>query len=215
MVPITLNTPKPLVLVNGKKIIETLLDAFIKAQIPEIIIVTGYLKDQFEILLKKYPNIKLVYNDKYNEMNNISSAYAVKDYFQNSYVLESDLVLYNQDIIRKYEYRSNFLGKKVDVTDDWCLETKNGVITKEKQGGYNCYQMYGISYYDEKDGKQIAKDIDKVFNMPGGKEKYWEQVMLDVFKNNYNIFVRECQDGDIIEIDSFKELKEIDKTYDV
>ena len=215
MVPITLNTPKPLVLVNGKKIIETLLDAVIKAQIPEIIIVTGYLKDQFEILLKKYPNIKLVYNDKYNEMNNISSAYAVKDYFQNSYVLESDLVLYNQDIIRKYEYRSNFLGKKVDVTDDWCLETKNGVITKEKQGGYNCYQMYGISYYDEKDGKQIAKDIDKVFNMPGGKEKYWEQVMLDVFKNNYNIFVRECQDGDIIEIDSFKELKEIDKTYDV
>ena len=215
MVPITLNTPKPLVLVNGKKIIETLLDAVIKAQIPEIIIVTGYLKDQFEILLKKYPNIKLVYNDKYNEMNNISSAYAVKDYFQNSYVLESDLVLYNEDIIRKYEYRSNFLGKKVDVTDDWCLETKNGVITKEKQGGYNCYQMYGISYYDEKDGKQIAKDIDKVFNMPGGKEKYWEQVMLDVFKNNYNIFVRECQDGDIIEIDSFKELKEIDKTYDV
>lgn len=215
MVPITLNTPKPLVLVNGKKIIETLLDAVIKAQIPEIIIVTGYLKDQFEILLKKYPNVKLVYNDKYNEMNNISSAYAVKDYFQNSYVLESDLVLYNEDIIRKYEYRSNFLGKKVDVTDDWCLETKNGVITKEKQGGYNCYQMYGISYYDEKDGKQIAKDIDKVFNMPGGKEKYWEQVMLDVFKNNYNIFVRECQDGDIIEIDSFKELKEIDKTYDV
>ena len=215
MVPITLNTPKPLVLVNGKKIIETLLDAVIKAQIPEIIIVTGYLKDQFEILLKKYPNIKLVYNDKYNEMNNISSAYAVKDYFQNSYVLESDLVLYNEDIIRKYEYRSNFLGKKVDVTDDWCLETKNGVITKEKQGWYNCYQMYGISYYDEKDGKQIAKDIDKVFNMPGGKEKYWEQVMLDVFKNNYNIFVRECQDGDIIEIDSFKELKEIDKTYDV
>ena len=215
MVPITLNTPKPLVLVNGKKIIETLLDAVTKAQIPEIIIVTGYLKDQFEILLKKYPNIKLVYNDKYNEMNNISSAYAVKDYFQNSYVLESDLVLYNEDIIRKYEYRSNFLGKKVDVTDDWCLETKNGVITKEKQGGYNCYQMYGISYYDEKDGKQIAKDIDKVFNMPGGKEKYWEQVMLDVFKNNYNIFVRECQDGDIIEIDSFKELKEIDKTYDV
>ena len=67
MVPITLNTPKPLVLVNGKKIIETLLDAVIKAQIPEIIIVTGYLKDQFEILLKKYPNIKLVYNDKYNE----------------------------------------------------------------------------------------------------------------------------------------------------
>ena len=59
LVPITLNTPKPLVLVNGKKIIETLLDAVVKAEIPEIIIVTGYLNEQFEILLKKYPNIIL------------------------------------------------------------------------------------------------------------------------------------------------------------
>ena len=58
MVPITLNTPKPMVLVNGKRIIETLLDAVVKAQIEEIIIVTGYLSEQFEVLLKKYPNIK-------------------------------------------------------------------------------------------------------------------------------------------------------------
>lgn len=215
MVPITLNTPKPMVLVNGKRIIETLLDAVVKAQIEEIIIVTGYLSEQFEVLLKKYPNIKFVYNDKYNEMNNISSAYMVKDKFQNSYVLESDLVLYNPNIIRKYEYYSNFLGKKVEVTDDWCIESKNGIITKEKLGGYNCYQMYGISYYDEEDGKKIEKDIDKVFNMPGGKEKYWEQVILDVCKNNYKIHVRECHEGDIIEIDTFNELKQIDKTYDV
>ena len=121
MVPITLNTPKPMVLVNGKRIIETLLDAVVKAQIEEIIIVTGYLSEQFEVLLKKYPNIKFVYNDKYNEMNNISSAYMVKDKFQNSYVLESDLVLYNPNIIRKYEYYSNFLGKNVEVTDDLCI----------------------------------------------------------------------------------------------
>ena len=215
MVPITLNTPKPMVLVNGKRIIETLLDAVVKAQIEEIIIVTGYLSEQFEVLLKKYPNIKFVYNDKYNEMNNISSEYMVKDKFQNSYVLESDLVLYNPNIIRKYEYYSNFLGKKVEVTDDWCIESKNGIITKEKLGGYNCYQMYGISYYDEEDGKKIEKDIDKVFNMPGGKEKYWEQVILDVCKNNYKIHVRECHEGDIIEIDTFNELKQIDKTYDV
>ena len=53
LVPITLNTPKPLVLVNGKKIIETMLDACVKVGIEEIIIVTGYLNEQFEILLKK------------------------------------------------------------------------------------------------------------------------------------------------------------------
>ena len=213
MVPITLNTPKPMVKVNGKRIIETLLDAVVEADIKEIIIVVGYLSEQFELLLKKYPNIKFIYNPKYNEANNISSAYLVKDKFANSYVLESDLLLYNKDLIRKYEYRSNMLGRYVDVTDDWCLETKNGIITKEKLGGYNCYQMVGISYYEAKDAPQMEKDLDMVYNSPGGKEKYWEQVFLDICKKNYQIAIRECHEGDVIEIDTFNELKEIDKTY--
>lgn len=215
MVPITLNTPKPLVLVKGKRIIETLLDAVVKAEIPEIIIVTGYLGEQFEILLKKYPNIKIVENKLYNEANNISSAFLIRNELQNSYVLESDLILYNSNLIRKYEYHSNFLGKYVDVTDDWCFETKNGIITKQKVGGYNCHHMYGISYYDAKDGKQLSKDIEEVYKTPGGKEKYWDQVPLDVCKQNYKIAVRECKENDIIEIDTFNELKKVDSIYDV
>ena len=176
LVPITLNTPKPLVLVNGKRIIETLLDAVVKAEIEEIYIVTGYLSEQFEILKKKYPQIKFVENNMYNEANNISSAYLVRNLIKNAYVLESDLYLYNPKLIRKYEYHSNFLGYYVDRSDDWCIEVKNGIITKEKVGGINCYQMVGISYYDENDGVNIKKDMEEVFKSPGGKEKYWEQV---------------------------------------
>lgn len=215
LVPITLNTPKPMVLVNGKRIIETLLDAVVKAEIEEIYIVTGYLSEQFEILKKKYPQIKFIENNMYNEANNISSAYLVRNLIKNAYVLESDLYLYNPKLIRKYEYHSNFLGYYIDRSDDWCIEVKNGIITKEKIGGINCYQMVGISYYDENDGQNIEKDMEEVFNSPGGKEKYWEQVILDICKKNYNIYLRECQKKDIIEIDTFNELKAIDKSYDV
>ncbi len=216
LVPITLNTPKPLVMVNGKRIIETLLDAVVAAGIEEIIIVTGYLAEQFELLKKKYPNIQLVYNAKYNEANNISSAYLVKDKFANAYVFESDLLLSNPKLVRKYEYQSNFLGMYTDVTDDWCLETtSNKQITKEKVGGYKCYQMCGISFYEEKYAKMMEEDLENVYNSPGGKEKYWDQVFLDVYKMHYQIYVRECQKGDIVEIDTFNELKAIDKTYDV
>ncbi|MCI9281076.1 MAG: NTP transferase domain-containing protein [Bacilli bacterium] len=215
LVPITLNTPKPLVKVHGKRMIETLLDAVVKAEIEEIIIVRGYLGEQFEVLLHKYPNIKFVNNSLYNEANNISSAYIVRDKMENAYVLESDLVLSNENLIRKYEYTSNFLGIPVDVTDDWCVESKNGIITKEKIGGTNCHQMIGISFYNSEDGKKLKNDIADVFNSPGGKEKYWEQVQLVERKNNYKIAVRECKKEDIIEIDTFNELKKIDKTYDV
>lgn len=216
LVPVTLNTPKPLVLVHGKKIIETLLDAVCKAGIEEIIIVRGYLKDQFDILLNKYPNIKFIDNDAYNEANNISSAYLIKDYIANSYVLESDLYLYNEKLIRKYEYTSNYLGRYVEKTDDWCFEVKNNTISKVKIGGMNCYHMYGISYFNEEAADKFKTDVSELYlNIPGGKEKYWDQVHLDVYRKNYRFEVRECFVNDIIEIDTFSELKQIDKVYDV
>ena len=53
------------------------------------------------------------------------------------------------------------------------------------------------------------------YEQPGGKERYWEQVPLVFCKKHYKVEVRECQENDIIEIDTFRELKAIDKTYDV
>ena len=74
LVPITLNTPKPLVRVHGERIIDSMLDAANHAGIQEIYIVRGYLSEQFDQLLYKYPNIKFIENPAYNEANNISSA---------------------------------------------------------------------------------------------------------------------------------------------
>lgn len=58
--------------------IDTLLDAVVRVGIEELIIVRGYLYEQFDQLLYKYPNIKFIENFEYNEANNISSANKVK-----------------------------------------------------------------------------------------------------------------------------------------
>ena len=50
MRPITLNTPKPLVMVHGKRIIESIIEALIAVDIKEIYIVRGYLGEQFDVL---------------------------------------------------------------------------------------------------------------------------------------------------------------------
>ena len=215
MVPITLNTPKPLVLVHGKRIIETLLDAVIAAGIEDITIVRGYLGEQFDVLLHKYPKIKFIENPLYNETNNISSAYLIKDMMENAYVLESDLLLFNPDIIRKYEYTTNYCGIKMDVTDDWCFYTKKGYISKLAVGGQDCHQMVGISYWNNEDGKKMSEDIDKVFRMPGGKEKYWDEVALRECLDHHKVMVKSVHKEDIVEIDTFKELKQIDPIYNV
>ena len=215
LVPVTLNTPKPLVRVNGKRIIDTLLDAVLEAGIQEIYIVRGYLAEQFDQLLYKYPMIKFIENPAYNEANNISSAMCARYLLGNAYVFEADLYLSNPDIIKKYQYTTNFLGIYMDRTDDWCFEVKDGIIQQQKVGGLNCYQEVGISYWNEQDGIKLAEHIKATYEMPGGKERYWDQVPLVVFPKEYNVEIRPCNAEDIVEIDTYKELKAIDKTYDV
>ena len=215
LVPITFNTPKPLVRVKGTRIIDHLLDACLEAGIEEIYIVRGYLAEQFDQLLYKYSTVKFLENPVYNEANNISSSMIAKELLSNAYVFEADLLLSNPKIITKYHYTSDFLAIKKDRTDDWCFEVKDKVITEEKVGGEDCWQMVGISYWNEEDGRKLAVDIPEVYSMPGGKERYWEQVPLVYKKKNYAVEVRECFEEDIVEIDTFKELKKIDPTYDV
>ena len=223
LVPITLNTPKPLVRVHGKRIIDGLLDAVVEAGIEEIIIVRGYLSEQFDQLLYKYPMIKFIENPSYNEANNISSAMCVRYMLKNAYVFEADLLLYNPKLIKKYQYSSNFLGVPVERTDDWCFTTKNGIIQSQQVGGelirkttsQGLFQEIGISYWSSQDGARLAEHIEKVYNMPGGKERYWDQVPFAYFREDYQVEVRECSFDDIVEIDTFRELKAIDKTYNV
>jgi len=215
LAPITLNTPKPLVRVHGKRIIDTLIDACLKAGISEIYIVRGYLAEQFDQLLYKYPMIRFLENPAYNEANNISSALVARYMLSNAYVFEADLLLHNPRIIRKYHYTSDFLAIKKDRTDDWCFTVKDGVIVEEKVGGLDCWQMVGISYWNEADGHRLAQDIADVYVSPGGKERYWEQVPLVFCKEHYAVGVLPCFDEDIVEIDTFRELKAIDKTYDI
>ncbi len=215
MVPVTLNTPKPLVRVNGKRIIDGLLDAVIAAGINDIVIVRGYLAEQFDQLLYKYPMIRFLENPAYNEANNISSAMCARYMLENAYVFEADLLLRNPKLIKKYQYSSNFLGIKMARTDDWCFTTKDNIITSQKIGGIDCYQEVGISYWDKESGRKLADHIKQSYEMPGGKERYWDQVVFVDFPKEYQVEIRECVQEDIVEIDTFNELKAIDKTYDV
>lgn len=214
LVPITLNTPKPLVRVNGTRIIDTMLDAIVQAGIEEIVIVRGYLGEQFDQLLYKYPKIKFVENPIFNESNNISSALCVRYLFQNAYILDADLYLRNPALIRKYEYQSYMLGIPVERTDDWCVTTdRNGNVASMALGGVDGYREVGISYWTAEDGAKLAMDLDEVYRSPGGKERFWEEVPFVYRKRNYQVKVQECAPGDIAEVDTLSDLRSLDKAY--
>ena len=140
-----------------------------------------------------------------------------KDYFANALVFEADLLLYNPEIITKYHYTSDYLGIKKSRSDDWCFRVKNGIITDIMVGGEgeDIWQMVGISYWNEEDAKKLSADFEKVFASPGGRERFWDQTVFQYKLSDYKVGIRDCNEDDVIEIDTFQELKTIDKSYDV
>ena len=208
-----MHTPKPLVKVNGVRIIDTLLDALIDKGITSIYIVRGYKKEQFDELLVKYPNIKFIDNNEFNISNNISSLIKCIDLIDRCYICEADLLIKNPAIIKKYEFKTNYCGAKVKETDDWCFKKVNGYASNYTRGGEDCYQAYGISYWNQQDSEKLKTDLVKVYNSRAGHEYLWEDVPLKVMKKNYKIEIRSIHKSDIAEIDNFNELISVDPSY--
>ena len=216
LAPITINTPKPLIEVNGRRIISTILDALLSIDVTEIYIVTGYKRECFEILKKDYPTITSLKNFEYKTTNNISSACIAKNYFQNAYVFESDLFIKNANLLKKYHYHSSYMGVPVSSTTDWCFDTKDGIVTDLHKGGTNCHHMFGVSYWTKEDGAKLAVDLPKCFAAhPENQQRFWDDVPCVIRRKNYKIHIEECSFEDIDEIDSFAELQKIDERYKI
>ena len=86
MQPVTLYTPKPMVKVNGIRMIDTVIRGLHQNGIYEIYVVVGHLKAQFRKLEKEYEGVQLIENPYYAVCNNISSLYVARDHIENAII---------------------------------------------------------------------------------------------------------------------------------
>ena len=86
-------------------------------------------------------------------------------------------------------------------------------VSKEKTDKANRYTANNLAALDE--AARLVDHIKEVYHSPGGKEQFWGSVPLRFHAKDYTVGIRECTVKDIIEIDSFKELKALDPVYNV
>lgn len=209
--PLTLTTPKSLVEVNGKPMLERQIEYLQEIGVEEIIVVTGYLAEKFDYLVDKY-NVKLVHNDKYNVYNNIYTMYVVREYLQDAYVMDADVYLHRNIFIENPESSLYFSAKKDDFRNEWIIkhDENRKVYDIEIGDGDDDYILCGISYWSKEDGVHIVKKLEEVVDQEDFGELYWDNIVKDNIQD-LNVHLYKIDSNDSFEIDSIEDLKKVEE----
>ena len=215
MQPLTLETPKPLIEVNGQRMIDTVIKALHKNGITEIYIVVGYLKEKFRVLLDEYTGITLIENPYYDTCNNISSLYVAREHLSDAIILDGDQIIYNPEILDPDFTHSGYNAIWTDEpTDEWLLTVENDIITDcSRTGGKKGWQLYSVSRWSSEDAARLKKHLETEFEQKQNRQIYWDDVAMFCYPQEYTLGIRKMQKGDIIEIDTVAELAQMDKKY--
>ncbi|MGL5901995.1 MAG: NTP transferase domain-containing protein [Cetobacterium sp.] len=211
--PLTENTPKSLIKINGEPLLERQIKFLKEIGIDEIYVVTGYLKECFEYLEEKF-NVKLIHNEYYDKYNNIYSMYLVKEHLSDSYVIDADVYLSKNILKREINKSSYFSGKKETLEKEWKIhfDKNQKVYDIEVTSGKN-YILSGVSYWNYKDGILIANELEKLkdkFDQNEMKNLYWDDIVrLNLDK--LDIHIEKISHEDWFEIDNLEELENLKK----
>ena len=198
--PVTLTTPKSLVEVNGKPMLERQIEFLREIDIDEIIVVTGYLNEKFNYLREKYG---------VNIYNNIYTMYLVREYLGDSYVIDADVYLHRNFLERDIQKSTYFSGYKTGFKNEWKLDCDendkvSNIIVDDGEG----YILSGISYWSKNDAIIITNELEKYIENGKFKDLYWDDVVKDNL-SKLDVYIRKINSEDSFEIDSLEDLSNL------
>ncbi len=177
--PLTEHTPKSLLNIGDRPLLQRSMDALIAGGVREFVIVTGYLHEQIEQFVEKTYgesiSVKFIHNEVYDSTNNIYSLWLARPEAENEnfLLLDSDL-LYDPQIVAevmKCDEPNVLTLIKHDLGEEEMkvVTGKDGSI-KEISKTCNPQDAAGESLGIEKIGKAYSKALYKELEVMMNKE---------------------------------------------
>lgn len=176
MVPLCRDIPKALLEIKGEILIERLIRQLQEANIYEIYIVVGYMKEQFEYLIDKY-DVHLIVNRDYKDKNNLYSLCLVADKLANSYIIPCDVWCednpFSSNETESWYMVTNKLTTKSKIkADDKSVLHR---IAEAEKG--NC--EIGIAHLTAETSGIIRNNIASLLKLDSSDHAFWERAALD------------------------------------
>lgn len=207
--PLTNEKPKPLIEINGKPIIKSIIENLIYSDITDILIITGYKESLIIDSLKEesyFNNLKFILNKDYETTNNIASFLLGIDEIEEDIILYECDIIVDKNLIKKLvkipnstlvsKYNPAFMdGTTVNIVNDLITE-----IGTDGQFEYKTINVYNLTF-------KTLNLIKKIANILYESSSYYEsliKVLIDLRLLRLKPII--VHQNNWIEIDTYKDL---------
>ena len=210
MVPINMETPKGMIQVEGEPLIERLIRQLHTVGIRDILVIVGFMKEQFEYLIDDF-GVQLRVNAEYASSNNLHSLTLAKDWLQNSYILPCDIYC-RENPFHKEELYSWYMVADQPGKSRVRVNRKLELVETEKEEPGN--PMIGISYITGEIGKILQERLLELSENPAHRQAFWEEALFPGESSRMYVSARCVSSGQYIEINTYEQLRELDSKSD-
>lgn len=218
--PLTNNTPKCLLNVGERPLLQRSMDAIIKSGVKDFVIVTGYLHEMIEeFVAKQYGcsiNVKFIHNSVFDSTNNIYSLWLARPEVDGEefLLLDSDL-LYDPQIVAKVlasDSHNVLTLIKHDLGEEEMkvVTDANGAIT-EISKTCNPTDATGESLGIEKIGKEYStalyKELENMMNEEHLENKFYELAFERLIPQGFTYSVLDVTELFSCELDTVEDFE--------
>ena len=185
--PLTEHTPKSLLNIGERPLLQRSMDALIQSGVKDFVIVTGYLHEQIEAFVAKTYgetiNVTFIHNDVFDSTNNIYSLWLARPEAdgEDFLLLDSDLLYDPQIVAKVLESEApnvlTLIQHELGEEEMKVVVDNDGAI-KEISKTCNPANAAGESLGIEKIGKEYSvalyRELDKMMNEEHLENKFYE-----------------------------------------